>query len=79
MSRAVVFTAWASTVVEVPDDVEAETYAELVEWAAENMPYPSLCHQCGHEMSVGDFETDTVITADGTEYDVATGKPRHEP
>ncbi|URC17698.1 hypothetical protein SEA_TARDUS_83 [Gordonia phage Tardus] len=75
--RAVVFAAWATTVVVIPDDVEANTPDEIREWAEEHGDStPFICHQCGKDVTLGEFEADTVITADGTEYDVKTGKAR---
>ncbi|WNY14875.1 hypothetical protein SEA_MOONTOWERMANIA_81 [Gordonia phage MoontowerMania] len=79
MSRAVVYAATATKVVWIPDDVDATTPDEIRDWADEHFPGVSLCHQCSHDVNLdGDFEADTVVTDDGTEYDVATGKPRRE-
>lgn len=36
-------------------EVEAETAEEAVDLAAETM-YPSLCHQCGDRVQLGDIE-----------------------
>ncbi|ANA85313.1 hypothetical protein SEA_PHLOP_7 [Gordonia phage Phlop] len=72
--RWVVYAATATTVVEIPDDVDATTPAEIRDWADEHFPGVSVCHQCSRYVSLsGDFEADTVVTADGQEHDVSHG------
>ncbi|QKY78438.1 hypothetical protein SEA_BARSTEN_83 [Gordonia Phage Barsten] len=66
------YLAGASLVIDVPDDVDVSTPAELLAWAEENADtYVTLCHQCAHEISLGDFEAHTVVDDAGEEHAVA--------
>ena len=46
--------------------VEAETKEEYLEkadklWEEQQYDYPTLCHQCSHEMNTGDWEIDEEV------------------
>ena len=62
MKYTVVLVAGATTVV----DVEANTADEAREKACEEA-YVSLCHQCAHDVTVGDEWEPVQVTDDSNE------------
>jgi hypothetical protein len=70
---AIHWSTWANAYTEV----EADSLEEAVQASYEHLP-GSLCHQCADKVDVGDDWTETSITVDGEEIDLAAASPTGE-